>query len=153
MSLEEITEDRIRELVSMPKKLVGTKPKSRREDRFERTDYEATGEDGRSVFRIYLRRNLEIPEDFSCGIRWMMPSGETLTLARYNGSSHVHGEIRYECHIHRATEDAIRRGWKPEKEARRTERYRTLEGSHACLLEDFHISGLSSPHDPPDMFS
>jgi len=81
-----------------------------------------------------------------------MKSGETLTLARYNGSSHRHGEIEYACHIHRATEEAIREGRKPESHAEQTTRYHRLSGALDCLVNDFHIEGLETQPDQPELF-
>jgi hypothetical protein len=95
---------------------------------------------------------LEDTEDFSCGLRWLMPSGETLTLRRYNGANHAHGEARYQCHIHMATEEAIRRGLKPERQIVLADRYHTLDGALYSLIEDCNVSGLRSQPDHPDMF-
>ena len=75
--------------------------------------------------------------------------GSRLTLARYNGPGHEHGDILYRPHIHRATEKAIASGRKPEREAEETGRYQTLDGALACLLEDFSIAGLRAEHDHP----
>lgn len=75
-----------------------------------------------------------------------------MTLARYNGSSHPHGDISYRPHIHRATEKAILAGRKPESEAEETNRYRTLQGALACLVKDFNVMGLQTQRDQPRMF-
>lgn len=98
-------------------------------------------------FMVYLRQNQQDVEDFSCGIAYLPPGGGRLTLARYNGSSHVHGEIAYRPHIHSATAQAIAAGRKPEAEAWETNRYTTLDGAFRCLIEDFSLSGITPP-DP-----
>ena len=72
-------------------------------------------------FSIYLRQNLNDESDFSCGISYLPHGSQSLTLARYNGPSHEHGEIVYRTHIHRATERAIAMGKKPESEADKTD--------------------------------
>ena len=70
-------------------------------------------------------------EDFSCGISWVAPNGETLTLKRYNGSNHNHAnhlekvKLGYTCHIHIATEKYISANRKAEGFAEATERYNT----------------------------
>lgn len=64
-------------------------------------------------------------------------------MARYNGPSHRHDEIIYRPHIHRATARAIAAGKKPESEADETDRYTNLEGALRCLVEDYHLQGLS----------
>ena len=75
-----------------------------------------------------------------------------LTLARYNGPSHVHEEIHYRAHIHLATAQAIAAGRRPEFHAAHTALYTTLEGAMACLLEDFHVTGVTAKRDQPRRF-
>ena len=87
--------------------------------------------------------------DFSCGIAHVSIDGSRLTLARYNGPGHEHGDIAYRCHIHRATAKSISSGKKPEREASETDRYETLEGASACLIDDFNVVGISGAHDVP----
>lgn len=107
-------------------------------------NFEAVEEGDRTVeFRIYQRQNLSDEHDFSCGIIYLPRGGESLTLARYNGPSHEHGDIAYRPHIHRASEGAILAGRKPESEAAATDRFRSLDGALACLVEDFRVIGLS----------
>ena len=152
MAIEEITSDKLQELKEMAKHVKNPQAKRRSEEKHERVDYDVSGEEGKWKFRIYMRQNLTDTEDFSCGIRWVMPSGETLTLARYNGPSHVHDDIKYECHIHRATEETIAQGRKPERHAKQTGQYSTLNGALYCLLTDFKVSGLVSKPDQPELF-
>ena len=112
--------------------------------------FKAHGEgDEQSLFEIYQRENIQDEVDFSCGIVHVALDGSRLTLARYNGSGHEHGDILYRPHIHRATEKAIASGRKPEHEAEETGRYQTLEDALACLLEDFSIAGMRAEHDHP----
>ena len=112
--------------------------------------FKAVGEDkAESRFEIYQRQNLLDDEDFSCGIAHVGLDGSRLTLARYNGPGHEHGDISYLTHIHRATAKAIVSGGKPEREAEETERFTTLEGALACLIDDFNVAGLSASSDEP----
>lgn len=112
--------------------------------------FKVHGKDGeQGIFEIYQRQNVQDEVDFSCGIVHVALDGSRLTLARYNGSGHEHGDILYRPHIHRATEKAIASGRKPEREAEETDRYQTLEGALACLLEDFSIAGLRAENDHP----
>ncbi len=114
----------------------------------------ATTEAGRKLqFLIYQRENLRDELNYSCGIVYAPVGGPRLTLARYNGSNHVHGEIHYRPHIHRATEAALNAGWKPEYEAAETTRYETLEGALACLIDDFSLSGITAEPDQPSLFN
>lgn len=146
----------ISQLQALPKRVTNPnarwseKPKVRPSHR--QRNYKVTGQDSEPRFSIYLRQNLNDPNDYSCGILYIPRSSPSLTLARYNGSSHPHGTISYRPHIHRATEKAILAGRKPESEAEETNRYRTLCGALACLVEDFNVSGLQTQHDQPRMF-
>lgn len=141
-------------LRSMPKQV--SNPGARWSDkpvanpgRRQRT-HQAHGEaDDGHRFSIYIRQNLIDESDFSCGISYLPRGGQSLTLARYNGPSHEHGDIAYLAHIHRATERAIAAGKKPESEAESTERYTSLEGALACLIDDFNIVGLRAKQDAP----
>ena len=51
----------------------------------------------------------------------------------------------------RVTNPAIAAGGKPEREAEETDRYGTLEGALACLVEDFSLSGIAAEHDQPKL--
>ena len=98
---------------------------------------------------IYQRQSLEDEQDFSCGIAYLPRGAPPLTLARYNGPSHEHGDIAYRQHIHRASEAAIAVGRKAEADATETGRFETVDGALACLTEDFAVSGVDVRHDEP----
>ena len=146
------TDEELQALQEMPK--TATNPQARWADKprampsHRQRGFHVQGQDD-ARFAIYQRQNLLDKSDFSCGIRYC-PLGTTpLTLARYNGASHVHGQIRYRAHIHRATEPAIAAGRRPESHTTTTDRYATLEGALACLLEDFHVAGVVAKRDEP----
>ena len=120
--------------------------------RHKQRNFNAVTEDGK-VYRIYQRQNLDDERDFSCGLALVRGNGKPLSLVRYNGASHIHGEIRYACHIHRATAEALAVGKKADGHAEGTDRYRTVEGALACLIEDCSVEGLSANHDEWDMFN
>lgn len=61
-------------------------------------------------------------------------------------------EIAYQPHIHQATAAAIAAGRKLEREADQTDRYDSLEGAKACLIEDFNIAGIRAERDQPRLF-
>ena len=150
------TEEELDTLRAMPKRIDNPgsrwseKPVGAPSHRQRSFKAKARGRGGEpSLFEIYQRENIRDDTDFSCGIVHMALDGSRLTLARYNGSGHEHGDILYRPHIHRATEKAIASGRKPEREAEATDRYQTLEGALACLLEDFRIAGMRAEHDHP----
>lgn len=59
--------------------------------------------------------------------------------------------IAYRPHIHRASERAILAGRKPESHATETDRFQSLEGALACLVEDFNVCGLNSKDSHPQL--
>ena len=157
MTIKHYTEEELAQLRSMPKQV--TNPKARwtkkpkdkpvhQQRRFEAVSQQDTV----VVFSIYQRQNILDETDFSCGISYKPKGSQSLTLARYNGFSHIHGDIYYRPHIHRTSEKAINAGRKPESEAEETDRYETLEGAFACLAEDFYLSGIDTQHDSRRLF-
>ena len=95
--------------------------------RYKQRNFKAETADG-SAYRIYKRQNPGNDQDFSCGLALARRGEKPLSLVRYNAASHVHGKIRYACHIHNATSEALAAGTKVDSHAERTDRYRTLEG-------------------------
>ena len=151
------TDEELSDLKTMPKHVTNPgarwlkKPRARPAHR-QRT-FQAVGEqDLDARFSIYLRQSLADESDFSCGISYLPVGSPPLTLARYNGPSHEYGEIAYRSHIHRATETAIAAGKKPESQAEETNRFETLDGALACLIEDFNMTGLNAEPDKPILF-
>ena len=127
------------------------KPKGRPGHRQQ--TFNATGGGGEEKkFLIYLRQNLVDRQDFSCGIAFLPRGESTLTLARYNGPSHDHGNISHRPHIHQASEKAIAAGQKAEWEAEETTRYKTLSGTLACLISDYNVAGIVAGLDQSELF-
>ena len=156
MNVRLYTKAELEGLRALPKRVTNPrarwleKPKARPAHR--QRNFQAVGQqDETARFLIYQRRNLADESDFSCGITYLARDGSSLTLARYNGPGHEHGAIAYRPHIHRATEEAIAAGGKPEREAEETERYETLEGALACLIDHFNLDGISARHDQPGL--
>ena len=154
------TDEELRQLGQLPKRVTNPgarwseKPGVHPVHRQRTFRAAATTEDDQEFrFQIYQRQNLLDQHNYSCGIVYLAPDGTRLTLARYNGSNHQHGGIRFQPHIHRATEAAITDGKKPEHAAEETTRYQTLEGALACLIEDFSLSGVRANPDHPSLFN
>ena len=140
------SDDELEALRSMRKRVTNpgarwvTKPGHRQRN------FKLTGVDDDTVrFEVYQRQNESEGNDFSCGIAYIPTGGRRLTLARYNGPSHVHGDIAYRPHVHRATASAIAAGKKPEYEAAETDLFATLDGAFACLIRDLHLEGITAP--------
>lgn len=161
MAFESITDDKINELIKMPKLVVNPGVRAKNKDGTEQYNYKlkTTGETEYEMM-LYTRQNLRegMEDSFSCGLRWNAPNGEVLTLVRYNGSSHSHpnhleGEVLgFECHIHTATEKYIKANRKPEGFAQTSDRYHTVKGALHCLVTDCNISGITTTQDMPLLF-
>ena len=151
MNLKHYTDEELDELRSLPKRVAN--PRARWSDKpklrpgHQQRIFQAVGKEDEAHFSIYQRQNLTDASDFSCGISYLPRGSSSLTLARYNGPGHEHGDIAYRPHIHRATERAITAGKKPESEAEETNRFETLEGALARLIEDFNLTGLHAKAD------
>lgn len=146
MSSKLYSDQELDDLQRMPKRV--TNPGARWLDKpgHQQRNFQVRGKgEHLSNFSVYQRQSLLDECDFSCGIVYIPQGGRRLTLARYNGPSHRHGEIDYRPHIHRATAKAIAEGKKPESEADETDRFQTLDAALACLLDDFNVGGLSAP--------
>ena len=114
MSFESLNDERIRALLTMPKRVTNPKARNVSDANHHKQDYKVTSEDGTAQFVLFLRQNKSIDEDFSCGLRWIAPGSEDLILVRYNGPSHSHpnrlegNTLDFVSHIHRAAKDTFR---------------------------------------------
>lgn len=148
MGAESLTDERILELTRIPKRVVNPGARWRELGRHRQLNYEAMSLEGAWSFEVYCRQSLRMPDSFSCGLRWIAPSGEGIHLVRYNGPAHPHENsiegirFQYRCHIHRATARYAAMGRRPESFAEPTDRYQTLGGAMLCLLQDCTIDGL-----------
>ena len=148
MGTGNLTDEKIAALIAMPKRV--TNPGARRKviGKHEQLTYNVLGNDNETSFQIFIRQSIKIVESFSCGLLWISPSGETVTLIRYNGANHPHdnplegNHFEFNCHIHKATERYIAANKKPETFAEMTDRYRTLDGALNCLLNDCRVTGV-----------
>lgn len=158
MGYESVTDEKINQLVSMKKRVIN--PNARKTDKGShyQFNYTVKGDAEGYDFQLYVRQNKLLEDDFSCGLSWSMPSGEILTLRRYNGPSHCHKnciedeKLCYNTHIHKSTEKYIKSNKKPDGFAEATKEYKTLKGALHCLTSDCNIQGLSTEPDMPSLF-
>jgi hypothetical protein len=156
MALESFTDEQIHALLAMPKRVTHPNARWHVQGKHTKMDYDVEGPEG-ARFLLYLRQHRFMPDDFSCGLRWTTPSGDTLTLVRYNGPSHDHlnhiekESLGFVCHIHRATQRYIDAGRKPEGCAEDTSAYQTLTGTFHCLIRDCRISGIQTNEEQPSL--
>lgn len=142
-----ITDEYLQRVRQLPKCVSNPQARWTEKPGHRQRNFQATALDSDETFRIVQRLDRTDEKDFSCGIQLAQRGEEDLTLARYNGPSHRHGDIAYKCHIHHATEKAIAANRKPESEAQETDGYHSLEGALARLLADYNVSGIEAEHD------
>lgn len=156
MAFESITDTKIQELLTCRKRLTNPNARSKIKDGHEQVNYKVAALDERGhEFEVYKRQNMRegMEDDFSCGISWLAPNGETLTLKRYNGPNHSHTNhleketLGYINHMHAATENYIKANRKAEGFAEKTDRYKTVNGALHCLVVDCNISGIQTSPD------
>lgn len=155
MGIESLTDEKIRNLLLLEKRITNPNVRNKAKGKHTERDYTVIDKSGELNFSIFVRQNSMLENDFSAGLIWHMPSGESITLCRYNGSTHSHANrlegtrLGYECHIHKATERYIQANKKAESFAEGTDRYQTVEGALHCLLLDCNVLGLQTTPDEP----
>lgn len=133
----------IAKIKAMPKTLLNPRARSKQHDKYLAKGYDVEGPNGEK-FHLYTRQSTLDPDDFSTGLIWLR-SGDDVTLARYNGASHVHrnaiegDKLSFVCHIHELTERYQSVGKKGESYAVATTQYGNLDQALALLLKDWNI--------------
>jgi len=158
MAFESLTDIRIQELLQMPKRVTNPTARNVTDANHEKRDYVVESADGTERFKLFVRQNKTITDDFSCGLQWQPAGGESLILARYNGSSHEHPNklegtrVSFVCHVHQTTERYLQANLKPEGHATAAATYQTCNGALHQLVTDCNISGLVTEADHPELF-
>lgn len=155
MAFESVTDNKIAELITMPKRVSNPGSRSKTKDGHEQYNYKLQSQTEELEFELYTRQNLRegMEEDFSCGLSWLAPNGESFTLKRYNGPDHKHKNhlegnlLEYKPHIHISTEKYVKANRKAEGFAEETNRYNSLQGAMHCLVTDCKISGIKTEPD------
>lgn len=156
MAFESLTDERIEALLRMPKRVTNPTARMGQDANHDKRDYLVQNDDGSERFKLFVRQNKSVSDDFSCGLMWLPAGGENLILVRYNGSSHEHPNrlerttISFACHIHRTTERYIQANLKAESFATGTAAYRTCKGALHALVVDCGITGLATEPDHPE---
>ena len=81
MAFESLTDDKIADLLSCPKRLTNPQARSKNKNGHDQVNYKVVASDSSGHnFELYKRQNLRdgMEDDFSCGISWIAPNGETL---------------------------------------------------------------------------
>lgn len=158
MAAEILTDEQIKSLIDMPKRVENPGAKTRTEGKHIRRDFRVKSLDEKYEFALFTRQSTLLPDSFSTGLRWLSQSGETIMLVRFNGSSHPHSNtlederFEFKPHIHQATERYLTAGKKDEGYAEATKDFKTIHGALHCLVKKCNIAGLTTQGDEPDLF-
>ncbi|HRL20326.1 MAG TPA: hypothetical protein PLP85_01045 [Alcaligenes sp.] len=143
-----LSDAEIADLIALPKIILNPRARRKEQKGSARINYSIQAENAQ--FEIYVRQNLKVRNAFSCGLMYIAPNSERVTLMRCNGSDHPHGNplegvatIEAGCHIHIATQRYMEIGRKPEHFAEKTELYTDVDGALATLLMLCNVSGLN----------
>ncbi len=106
-------------------------------------------------FTIFMRQNVDFPENFSIGLAYSPHDGrETITLLRCNGphggynNNFVPAPPHFDYHVHRADENAIEAGQAAEKCAVKTSEYASFEEAKQYFVRAISLS----PNDAQKYF-
>lgn len=149
MEKSDFTDSFIDRLIAMDKTVNNPGARWKDQKGSRQKNFAIKSSDGLLEFSLYLRQNLKIENDFSCGLV-LVKDGTTYPIVRYNGSAHVHENpieserFDFKCHIHKTTERYAASKYKLDHYASQTDTYSTLEQALTQLALDCKISGLKS---------
>ena len=159
MAFESLTDSKIQQIAQMPKRVKNPTARFIADANHEKKEFLVESEDGTEQFRVFVRQNNTVTDDFSCGVQWFPVGAEPLILARFNGSSHTHpnrmegNTLSYVFHIHRTTERYLHNNFSPEGYAEETTRYTSCNGALHALVSEFNITGIETTPDHPELWS
>jgi hypothetical protein len=109
-----------------------------------RNGFTALSEDKNNTFSVFIRKNKNLIDAFSIGLIYHPKNEPQIVLLRFNGNHSDHrnedGTIVNGFHIHKATQNAIENGYKPENFAENTDKYSSFESALSYFLEYINLS-------------
>jgi len=155
-----LSDERIAELIAMPKRVTNPKARQVPDAKHFKCDYKVISVSGSEEFTIFVRQHSEMLDDFTAGLKWHANTGEAVILMRCNGASHPHKNhiegTKFSpghYHIHKATERYIEEGYDPEHFAEVTNGYTAIEGALHQLCIECNISGLDTAAESLSLFT
>jgi len=145
--MHKYTQNEIDNLIKCPK--VITNPPKRvmtLDNGHYRNNMELKSEDGQHIFHVFIRENAKFAENFSIGLDYLPPEGESICLFRCNGPHGEHSNDlttthHYACHVHVAKDYNINAGRKSELYAETTASYISFEEALLHFLNYCNIKG------------
>lgn len=159
MAPDDLDDVGIARLLEIPKTVKHRPKKARSKPGHHQWEWQIDSVDGVYCFAVYARLSQDNPEDFSCGIRWVMPTGEDLILMRCNGPSHIHvnrlerSRLEFIAHRHLATERYLRAGLSVDGYAEPCAEFMTISQAlqvvaRKCSIEGTMVLPLPDLGDP-----
>jgi hypothetical protein len=141
------SDDEIGALIHCPKEVSDPPRREMRSTGADhRNDMKLTSDECQGAFSVFLRRNIDFPENFSVGLIYHPNDGrEALILMRCNGP---HGECNghfdashphWSYHVHKATEEAIESGLRPERKAEQVDAYGSFEEAIQYFVKEINL--------------
>ena len=128
-----------KEIVEPPKKEMKSERGSKR------NSMKLQSKKGDAVFRVFMRQSTAFDEDFSIGLEYLpIDERENLMLIRCNGNHSTekegHPPHHYVFHIHKAKEDNILKGKRPEAGGEQTKEYASYEQALSYFLRLINVN-------------
>ena len=112
-----------------------------------RNDMRLKSTDGKLEFRVFMRRNEDLPENFSIGLAFLAKDGSgEVILLRCNGPHGGYNDSfdpdhpHWDYHVHRASAEMIEAGLRPEKIATSNEDFASYEEAVQYFLKATNIT-------------
>lgn len=155
------TDKDLSQFIACPKKISQSPRKDMKEDGSHlRNDMELESTDGKHGFRVFMRQNMDLPENFSIGMDYL-PKDEpgSFCLIRCNGThgankAHSH---HLTCHIHRSNAEDVNAGLRVERHIEQTGEYAAFRDALRYFLSAVNVQAADlSQYFPsltqPDLF-
>ena len=140
----DISEQQLHDLITCPKEIIS---KPRKEflcsNGCRRNDFTAKSSTNQS-FRIFMRQNLRLPEDYSIGLIWeCQENQEDIILCRFNGPHGGNKKVatHFVTHIHELNLELAKEDVFKESTVKETHDYATFTDAIYAFCEYCHIKG------------
>lgn len=144
--LDSITDSDIMDLLHCPKEITSHARKDMMiENASERNDMVVQSAKDYytepQIFKIFIRRSVFLPEDFSIGLIWLPKNNNRIILLRYNGRHGLNRSVHHQRvpHIHHLNAQDIQMEKYDPHHAAETDRFHSLEDALPLFLKECNI--------------
>ncbi len=141
-------------LITTPKKIIGSKSKELKiEGRHLKGDFELLSLDKKHFFRMFIRKSMEFPENFSIGLDYNPKTEKGFPLIRYNGPHYVTEDViktepHYGYHIHKIKEEDIEKNVRKISFCAITDEFDSYEKALNSFIKKVNIINSSEYFSP-----